>query len=103
MQQEGSPDTDPPQIQVQIPQGLSQIPRSRHGAVGVATSGTSAKQAIAVEDQEEQRKGRVACRLDEDDIMYEHFRQERARMIRESAARLLEVRRQAEERARYED
>ena len=47
---------------------------------------------------------RNASRLEEDDQMYEQFRQERARMIADSDARLLQLRRQAEEaRVRYAD
>ena len=55
------------------------------------------QQVIDVAQYEEQRKRRLACRLEEDDRMYEQFRQEGGRMIAQSDARLLEVRRQAEE------
>ena len=59
-------------------------------------------QPIDVKNYEEHRKRRIASRLDEDDRMFEQFRQERARMAAESEARLAEVRRQAdEERAHY--
>ena len=54
-------------------------------------------QAIDVENYEDQRKRRIASRLEGDDQMYEQFREQRARMIAESDARLLEVRLQAEE------
>ena len=54
-------------------------------------------QAINVEDYEEQRKRRIADRLEEDNRIYEQFRQERARMIAEAEAGLVEVRRQGEE------
>ena len=54
-------------------------------------------QKINVEDYEEQRKRRNTSRLEEDDRMFEQFRQERARMIAESEVRLVEVRRQAED------
>ena len=58
--------------------------------------------AIAVENYELQRKPRMANRLEEDDRMYELFRQERARMIADPELRLVEVRRQAEDdRAHY--
>ena len=94
----------PQQMRVQFPKGISPIPSSRQGAVGVITSGTTIKQAMAIENYEEHRKRRIACLLEEDDMMYEHFPQERARIIPESDARLLEVRRQSEEeRARYEE
>ena len=98
------PSKAPSKVQVLIPQGLSPIPRRRHGAVAVRTSGTSVQQAIDVEDYEEQRKRRIAWHLEEDDRIYEQFSHERARMVDESNARLLEVRRQAEqERVRYAD
>ena len=62
------------------------------------------KQVLHVEDYEEQRKRRLSCPLEEHDMWYEQFSEERARIIAESAAPLLEVRRQAEsERARYDD
>ena len=62
------------------------------------------EQAIHVEDYEEQRRRRIASRYEEDDCIYEQFREEGARMIPESDARLQEVRRQAEEeRLRYAD
>ena len=64
--------------------------------MGVGTTGASAMQGIDVENFEEQRKRRIANRLEEDDRMYEQFRQERARMIAESVARLGELRWQAE-------
>ena len=59
-------------------------------------------QPIDVENYEEQRKRGIARRLEEDDRMFEHFRQERARRAAESEARLAEVRRQADaEREHY--
>ena len=39
------------------------------------------QQAIDVGNYEEQCKRTIACRLEEDDRMFELFRQERARMI----------------------
>ena len=93
---------NPKQRQVEFPQGLSPIPAERNAAMGVGTSGASAMQPIDVENYEEQRKRRIASRLEEDDRMFEQFRQERARMVAESDARLVEVRRQADqERAHY--
>ena len=72
--------------------------------MGVGTNGITMQQAIDVEDYEEQRKQRLARHLEEDDRMYEHLRRERARMIAESDARLLEVRRQPEDqRVREEE
>ena len=72
--------------------------------MGVETSGNRMQQAIDVDDYEEHRRRGIASRLEEDDRLYEQFRQERARLVAESDARLLEVRRQAEqERARYAD
>ena len=64
--------------------------------MGVGTSGASAMQPIDVENYEEQRKRGIARRLEEDDRMFEQFRQERAKMAAESEARLAEVRRQAD-------
>ena len=59
-------------------------------------------QPINVEQYEEQRKRRIADRLQEDNLMYVQFQQERARLIAESEARLVEVRSQAEkDRLRY--
>ena len=59
-------------------------------------------QPIDVENYEEQRNRRIARRLEEDNRMFELFRQERARMAAESEARIAEVRRQAdEERGHY--
>ena len=63
---------------------------SADGAVGVGTNGISMQQAIDVEDYKEQRKERLARHL-EDNRMYEYLRRERARMIAESDARLLEA------------
>ena len=70
--------------------------------MGVGTSGASAIQPIDVENYEEQRKRGIARHLEEDHRMFEHFRQERAKMAAESEARLAEVRRQADaEREHY--
>ena len=61
-------------------------------------------QPIKVLQYEEQRKRGIAYRLHEYKRMFEQFQQVRARMIAESEARLVEVRRQAEEdRQRYAD
>ena len=57
----------------------------------------SEREAINFQEYERQRKRGMEFRLEEHDRMLEHFRQERARMIAESEARLLEVRRQAEQ------
>ena len=54
-------------------------------------------QPIDVENYEEQRNRRIASALEEDDRMFEQFRQERARMVAVSDARLVEVRRQADD------
>ena len=92
----------PARRQVEFPPGLFTIHAGRHVAMGVGTSGTTIQQAIDVGDYEEQRRRRSASRLEQDDRMYEQFWQERARMIAELDARLLEVGGQAEEeRARY--
>ena len=57
---------------------------------------------LDVDNYEEQRNRRIANRLEYDDRNYEQFRQERARMITDSEAGLVQVRRQAEqERAHY--
>ena len=88
----GRPRKTPAQRQVDFPTGLSPIPSERRVAPGVGPSGTSAMQPINVEQYEEQRKRRIADRLQEDDRMYEQFRQERARLIAESETRLVEVR-----------
>ena len=62
------------------------------------------QQAIAVENHDQERKPRMASRLEEDDCMYDQFRNDRARMIGESDARLLEVQRQeVAEIVRYAD
>ena len=59
-------------------------------------------QPIDGENSEEQRKRRIAIRLEQDDRRYEQSRPQRARLIGHSEARLMEVRRQAEEeRAQY--
>ena len=100
----GRPIKAPAQRRVEFPHGLFPIPAGRHGSVGVGTSGTSMQQAVDVENYEEQRKRRIASRLEGHDQMYEQFRQKRARMIAESDSRLVEARGQAEdERARYAD
>ena len=91
----GRPKKNPAQRQVEFPQGKSPIPADRHAMLGVGTSGASAMQPIDVENYEEQRNRGIARRLEEDDRMFEQFRQERARMAAESEARLAEVRRQA--------
>ena len=91
----GRPKKNPAQRQVKFPQVLSPIPPDRHAALGVGTSGASLMQPIDVENYEEQRKRGIARRLEEDDRMFEQFRQERARMAAESEARLAKVRRQA--------
>ena len=93
----GRPKKNPVQRQVEFPHGLSPIPADSHAPIGVRSSGASAQQALNVEDYEKQRKRRFADLLEEDDRMYEQFLQERARMIAESEARLLEVPGQAED------
>ena len=72
--------------------------------MGVGTIGTTTKQAIDVEDYEEQPQRRLAFRLVLEAQMFERFPVQRGRMIADSNARLLEFGRQAEEeRAHYED
>ena len=64
----------------------------------------STPEAIDLEYYEQQSKQRLARHFEEEDRMDEHLRRQRARMIAESDARLLEMRRQMEqERARYEE
>ena len=77
--------------QVQFLQGLYPFSLSKQGAAGALPSGTSRPEAIDLQDFEVQRKRRLACRLEEDDRMYAHLRQQRARIIPESDARLMEV------------
>ena len=81
----------PPQMQAEYPEGMSPIRLSRQGAVGSGTSATSEQQAIDVEQYEEEGKRRNARRLKKDERMFQQFRQERARMIAESQARLLDM------------
>ena len=98
----GRPSTNPASREVDFPQELSPIPPDPDATMGEATSGASAIKSIDVENYEEQRKRQIASRLEEDDMIFEKFRQERARVVAESEARLVEVRRQAvEERAHY--
>ena len=56
--------------------------------MGVETRGASAMQAIDMENYEEQRKRRISSRQEVDDRIFEHFRQERARMVAEYERRL---------------
>ena len=64
----------------------------------------STPEAIDLEYYEQQSKQRLARHFEEDDRINEHHRRERERMIAESVAGLLELRRQVEEeRARYEE
>ena len=64
----------------------------------------STREAIDLECNELQRTQRLAGHLGEEDRMHEDLHRERTRIIAESDARLLEMRRQLEEeRARYEE
>ena len=89
----GRPRKTAPQRQVEFPTGLSPILSERRIASGVGPSGMSAMQPFNVEQYGEQIKRRIADRLQEDDRIYEQFRQERAGLIAESEIRLVDVRR----------
>ena len=93
----GRPKKNPVPRQVELLQRLSHIYADRHAAMGIRTSGTSDQQAIDVEIYEQQREQQNANRLEEANRINEKFRQERARSIADSKARLVEVRRQAED------
>ena len=89
------------QRQVEFPEGRSPIPADRNAAMGGWDEWSFCHAIDRCGKLGGTSEKRITSRL-EDDRIFKQFRQERARMVAESEARLLEVRRQAEqERPHY--
>ena len=71
----------PPQVQVDIPRGMSPIPLSSQSAAGGGSSRASTQHPIEAQDNEDQVKPRNTRGIKEHDSLFEQFPKQRERMI----------------------